>query len=206
MTDKARSDTWTAQHAERRRIYLAQWRKAHRAQVRNANRAWYQKHRKQANASTIASRKRNWAHYLEYTRLWRKRNRDKVNRSVAKSYKKRIVRDVAFRIAKRLRSRMCKYITRELRPASTVRDLGCTLPELLVHLKAKFKPGMSFENYGPKGWHIDHITPLSAFNLADVAQAKRAFHYTNLQPLWWHENLRKSDKHILESAQQVENQ
>ena len=47
---------------------------------------------------------------------------------------------------------------------------------------------------GKFGGHIDHIKPLCAFNLMDVEQQKLAFHYTNLQPLWWRENLTKGRK------------
>jgi hypothetical protein len=51
---------------------------------------------------------------------------------------------------------------------------------------------MSWANYGE--WHIDHKTPLSSFNLQDREQFLKAVHYTNLQPLWALDNLRKNDK------------
>lgn len=60
-------------------------------------------------------------------------------------------------------------------------------------MERQFKPGMSWDNYGQYGWHIDHIKPLARFDLRDPVQVKQAWHYTNLQPLWWHENLAKSD-------------
>lgn len=55
---------------------------------------------------------------------------------------------------------------------------------------------MSWENYGIRGWHIDHIKPCASFDLSIIEEQKECFHYTNLQPLWWHENLAKSDKII----------
>lgn len=48
---------------------------------------------------------------------------------------------------------------------------------------------MSFENYGE--WHIDHIRPLASFDLRDPDQVKAACHFSNLQPLWAAENIRK---------------
>ena len=42
---------------------------------------------------------------------------------------------------------------------------------------------------------MDHIIPVTAFNLSDPEQQKECFHFTNLQPLWGTENLRKSNKY-----------
>jgi hypothetical protein len=52
---------------------------------------------------------------------------------------------------------------------------------------------MSWDNWGTHGWHIDHIIPLSSFDLTDREQFLKACHYTNLQPLWAADNIRKSD-------------
>jgi hypothetical protein len=53
---------------------------------------------------------------------------------------------------------------------------------------------MTWENWSKYGWHIDHIKPLSSFNLTDYEQLKMACHYTNLQPMWAKDNLIKSNK------------
>tara|TARA_Y100000389_G_C17226930_1_gene396151 strand:- start:544 stop:708 length:165 start_codon:yes stop_codon:yes gene_type:complete len=54
---------------------------------------------------------------------------------------------------------------------------------------------MSWKNHGLNGWHIDHIKPVSKYNLLDPEEQKKCFHYTNLQPLWALENIRKSNKY-----------
>jgi hypothetical protein len=51
---------------------------------------------------------------------------------------------------------------------------------------------MSWENHGE--WHIDHIRPCAAFDLTLAAEQKVCFHYSNLQPLWAEENMKKSAK------------
>ena len=73
----------------------------------------------------------------------------------------------------------------------TVELLGCSIKELRVYIESKFKEGMSWDNYGRYGWHIDHIRPCSSFNLSDPVQQRECFHHTNLQPLWWIDNLKK---------------
>ena len=73
--------------------------------------------------------------------------------------------------------------------------IGCDLQTFRNHIESLFKEGMTWENYGPKGWHIDHIKPCCLFDLLDPEEQKKCFHYTNLQPLWWHENIKKSNKY-----------
>jgi hypothetical protein len=74
---------------------------------------------------------------------------------------------------------------------SAVRDLGCSIEELKFYLETQFQEGMSWDNYSLNGWHIDHIVPLTYFDLTDRDQLLKACHYTNLQPLWAEDNHRK---------------
>jgi len=62
-------------------------------------------------------------------------------------------------------------------------------------LETKFLEGMDWDNYGIYGWHIDHIKPCSLFNLENIEEQKKCFHYTNLQPLWAIDNLKKGNKY-----------
>ena len=64
----------------------------------------------------------------------------------------------------------------------------------MLYLQGKFKEGMHWNNLGK--WHIDHIRPCASFDLTDPEQQKQCFHYTNLQPLWAAENIRKGAKVI----------
>jgi hypothetical protein len=63
---------------------------------------------------------------------------------------------------------------------------------------------MSWENHGTYGWHIDHIIPCDAFDFTKIEEQKKCFHYTNLQPLWREDNLKKSNK-ILSSVSYTTN-
>ena len=74
--------------------------------------------------------------------------------------------------------------------------VGYTAEELKRHLESRFTSGMSWENYGFYGWHIDHVIPKSHFHYEATsdAQFKACWSLSNLQPLWAKDNLSKHDK------------
>jgi len=69
--------------------------------------------------------------------------------------------------------------------------IGCSALELRRHIETLWLDGMSWDNYGLHGWHVDHIIPCAVFELADPVEQKQCFHHTNLQPLWAEDNLAK---------------
>jgi hypothetical protein len=88
-------------------------------------------------------------------------------------------------------SRACKGVYKK--PEKSEILLGCTLDEFVIHLESKFQEGMTISNHGK--WHIDHIIPISsAKTIEDIIKLT---HYTNLQPLWAKDNLKKSNKIII---------
>jgi hypothetical protein len=72
--------------------------------------------------------------------------------------------------------------------------IGCSPNFLKQYIESKFQEGMTWENYGRFGWHIDHIKPCVRFDLSKPKERAKCFHYTNLQPLWWRDNVRFKDK------------
>lgn len=93
-----------------------------------------------------------------------------------------------------LRSRLVQALKGIAKSTTTLNLLGCSIEELRTHLEKQFSEGMSWDNYGRNGWHVDHIKPLSSFDLLESEQQFKACHYSNLQPLWAEDNLRKSNK------------
>ena len=75
--------------------------------------------------------------------------------------------------------------------ARTHELFGCSPEELKAHIESLFLEGMTWENHGQYGWHIDHIRPVSSFSAEEIMQVN---HYTNLQPLWASDNVKKSNK------------
>jgi hypothetical protein len=71
--------------------------------------------------------------------------------------------------------------------------LGFTFEEFSASIEKQFEPGMTWDNYGFHGWHIDHKRPLCSFNYStpDCPQFKEAWALSNLQPLWCVDNWAK---------------
>lgn len=76
----------------------------------------------------------------------------------------------------------------------TFEIVGCTPKELKKHIEEKFTEGMSWENYGYYGWHVDHMVPLDSGKTED--EIIKLCHYSNLQPLWKDDNFKKGNKII----------
>lgn len=121
---------------------------------------------------------------------------DKNREALNQKYYERLRTDVQANLAHTLRSRFNHAVNNDAKRGSAVRNLGCTIEEFKTYLESKFQDGMTWENKGMYGWHIDHIIPLDAFDLTDIEQVKKACHYTNLQPLWAKDNLKKRNKII----------
>ena len=74
--------------------------------------------------------------------------------------------------------------------------LGCSPAFLKQYLESLFTEGMSWNNYGIGGWWVDHIIPCDYFKPFTPEQQKQCFHYSNLQPLWWRDNIVKGNRLI----------
>ena len=124
----------------------------------------------------------------QYQKQYRLDNRERRR----KYEKNKLKTDPIYKIIKRQRCRMRAVLKGIGKSKSTIKLLGCSAEECWNHLEQQFKPGMTRSNYGL--WHVDHITPCISFDLNDPEQQKICFHYTNLQPLWAKDNMKKGAK------------
>jgi hypothetical protein len=73
--------------------------------------------------------------------------------------------------------------------SKTYEILGVSYEGFKVYIESKFTDNMCWENYGE--WHLDHLIPVSsAKSEKDLILLN---YFTNFQPLWAIDNLRKSD-------------
>lgn len=131
-------------------------------------------------------------------KVYRANNRDKIN----EDWQNRFNADVHFRLAHNLRNRVNRAVKRGSKGGSAVRDLGCSIEFLRGYLEERFEPGMTWENWTTDGWHIDHIKPLTAFDLSNPEQFNAASHYTNLSPMWAKPNIAKGGANRIKRPQE----
>ena len=105
--------------------------------------------------------------------------------------------DMFFKIKGNMSGRLSDLINKRNLSTTTLELIGCNRETFMSYIEKQFTEGMTWENYGLKGWHVDHILPLSLFDLTMEDEVKKACHYTNLQPLWWQDNLEKGNKVII---------
>lgn len=108
--------------------------------------------------------------------------------------KARRQRDPQYKLLYNLRINLRSALKQNAKSGKTLDYLGCSLDEFKQYIETKFQPGMTWENYGKQGWEIDHIIPISKFDLTNESELKIACHYTNLQPLWGQDNRKKGQK------------
>ena len=130
----------------------------------------------------------NYEREKERKKTWHRNNKEYANNY----QKRRKKQDVLFRIISQMRNSVNIYL--KYRSKHTFDIVGCTPQELKEHLEKRFVVGMSWENKNL--WHIDHIIPLSSAKTEE--ELYKLCHFTNLQPLWAEENLKKSNKILVE--------
>ncbi len=189
---KARVKAWRLANPEKRKV----WRQANSEKIKAQRKTYYIANSEKIKTQTKAYREANAEKIKVRMKTHYDTNSEKIKTSVIAYRTNRRKTDVNFKLACNLRGRLRMALKKNYKAGSAVRDLGRTIPELKVHIESLFKPGMTWDNYGNKEgcWSIDHIKPLSKFDVSDRQQLLEACHYTNLQPMWHILNIKKGSK------------
>ena len=89
-----------------------------------------------------------------------------------------------------IRSRI--YIALKNKTEHTIKYLGCSTSEYIKWIGYHIED-FTLEDFGKK-WHVDHVIPLSRFDLEDDDEVFIAFNWRNTMPLSVKENLTKNNK------------
>jgi hypothetical protein len=108
--------------------------------------------------------------------------------------KRRRVDDPFYSLYINLRSRISNLLTGKTRSQRTQQIIGIPVDEFKAYLESLWSEGMSWSNYGygDGKWVLDHKQPIASATSEDEILTLN--HYTNLQPMWFMDNLIKRDK------------
>jgi len=181
MPHKLKSDKleYDKQYRETHKEERAQYLKANREKIRKQASEYYHNHYK--------DKKR------EYNKQYRQLHKEK-RRQFDKKYfqipKNRISHMVSKSINKCLINGKQGYHWESL--------VNYSLSDLMNYLESSFKGGMTWNNYGKYGWHIDHIIPIALwkFDKPTDSEFKQCWALCNLQPLWAEDNCSKGSKYL----------
>ena len=216
---KVHSKQYRKEHQDRDRLTNKSWRQANSQKMTEYVKQYNEQHYFKNKEKVLGQKKQyhgeNKEKILDQKKHYYKENKEKVNAKnknrycetmndpvkkekrlkCIREYEHKVVKiNTEMMIRKRLRGRITAAIKKNAKTGSAVQDLGCSIAELKIYIESKFQPGMTWEGWSSRGGHLDHIRPLSSFNLQNPEEFKQAVHYTNLQPLWARDNLIKSDK------------
>ena len=194
--DKVKESNKRYVEANREKIneYQKKHREANKDRYRERLRKYEQTEKRKAYKKEYSKRyyEEHKEHYNKLCREYHKEHKDEINKRHTEYIKNRLAEDILFKIRHNIRALIRKTIKEKglKKSAKTEQILGCTVDEFIIYLQSKFQEGMTLENHGE--WHIDHIIPISSASTEE--EVIKLNHYTNLQPLWAEDNLKKGNK------------
>lgn len=156
------------------------WRVKNKAKIAEHGKEYY-------NNNKVKTAKRNKKRYSE--------NKERILEQIREYKTKKYKTDIRFKILQNLRGRINSVLHGNNKSLRTMFLVGCEIDYLMYHIQKKFTKGMSWDNYGLGGWEMDHIKPCSKFDLSKKSEQLKCFNYTNIQPLWAEDNLKKGNKY-----------
>ena len=203
-------------HKERKKEYNKEYWEKNKEKLIPQNRERYREYykdpeiRKKLLKQAKKSRLKHRERILAYQAKYRTENKEEVNRKIKEWYYKnkdkvrarqKIYERIGayrnsfnYKIKDNMRKRIMTALKKDggKKTKRTMKLVGCTVEQLKQYIEKQFQPGMSWEQRSL--WHIDHIIPCASFDLTKLSEQKKCFHYTNLQPLWAEDNLKKGAK------------
>lgn len=172
------------QHRENTQTYREKYRKNHPAYAP----------KKKTLICNKCNKPFTYFHTRASIRIYCNSCRKKLRKTVCHNYFQNKFKAVEFKILRYQRTYMFlilkKYQQGKVHKAgSTNKLLGCSNEEFINHIKSNLKEGMTLENYGR--WHLDHIYPVSKFDLTKDEEQLKCFNYKNIMPMWAVDNLIK---------------
>jgi len=176
---KEKDLNWCKNNSIKRISYNKEWQNQNKEKIKNYQLTYKNKDAENKKVKNNLRAKK-----------YRENNKDIIKARV----QNKIKTNLNFKLGITLRNRIRDAIKNQstIKAASSIELLGTSIVEVRQYLESLFQNGMTWQNHGE--WHIDHIIPVSHFDLTQIEEQKKCFHYTNLQPLWAIDNLKKGNR------------
>jgi hypothetical protein len=175
------------------KIYAKQYYKNNKDEIIQKAQTWQKDNKDKYNIRYRSWSKQNTEKRRISNLNWRNKNRNKFN-LWCRSYRNN---NINVKINYAISNGIWKTLKGKKNKNKWELLVGYTLQDLMQHLESKFTDGMTWNNYGYKGWHIDHVIPKThfEFNSYEDREFQQCWSLANLQPLWAEENLKKGDRY-----------
>lgn len=182
---------------DRRDEYVKEWREENKDVLKEKNDIYFEKNKeviynkKKEKYKNITDEQRIFKNEKSRINYHKKIEENRINK---KNYIKERMNEPLFKLKFNIRTLVRNALKRGFTEKSkrTQEILGCSFEDFKLHLESQFDENMNWENQGTY-WHMDHIIPISSAETKE--EVYRLNHYTNFQPLYWLDNLKKSDKY-----------
>ena len=207
---KEEAKRYRAIHKEKTKQYHKEYYTRNKEEVQEQHQQYYRQNKKESQERSKQYYQQNKEQIQEYNKQYYGQNKEEILQNQNQYQNLRKKEDVNYKIKCYLRTRIYNAIKNNLKSGSAVADLMMSISNFKLYLEERWYPDpdtgemMSWLNYG-KGWHIDHVIPLSAFDLTDRQQFLKAVHYSNLRPMWAKQNISESDRGMSRSRQNMQN-
>lgn len=198
--------------AERKKRYNIKYYKKNKAKLNKAGREWYRDNKEKASKCGREYYQDNKENCKEKSKENKKNNREKLKEKSkeyrqreyviqrTKDYRKERMKEPNYKLRDRIRCLFKSYFNSQgtsKQGKSCMTFVSYTIQELRDHLESLFTEGMTWDNYGLKGWVIDHVIPSIFFDAYDYTEIRMCWRLDNLRPMWNKKNVEKSDKMML---------
>lgn len=160
--------------------------------IKEYNKKYYSEHSENSKRRYSEWVKNNYNYRVSYIKKWK----DENSENIRNYYRYKYHSDKIYKLITNVRGRINQFLKTKkiMKKNKTFEMVGCKPEFLREYIEKKFTIGMSWDIMG-KEIHIDHIIPLSSAKTED--EVLKLCHYTNLQPLWAKDNLKKSNKILI---------
>lgn len=145
---------------------------------------YYLKHKEKKSAQGKTYRQNNKEAIKARGKKYNIKNRKRINALSNAHAKRKRAESPSFRINKNMSKAIWATLKDKKGYVSWNKLVNYSKEELMIHLESKFTKGMTWENYGRNGWHVDHIIPRCKFDSSNDEEFKKCWCLDNLQPLW----------------------